>query len=365
MRKAGLGILIVTFLIIAMGMIMVFNTTSAEVLDRALTISPRLAFYKQIIYGILGLIGAYAVWRLGYQNLIRLSPYLFFGGVILLALVFVPGIGQEINGAKRWLVIYKLSLQPSEIMKYLLPIFCIYHLQNKKISRWQDFYRYLIIFAVPLTLILLEPDNGTTAIILITFVVLFFLQQIPLMYWAMPLAVAAILGGIVAYHTPHVPDRIRIYLHPELDLKGKGHQPYQAKIAAGSGRIVGKGLGESLQKLNYLPEARSDYIAAIYAEEFGFLGILLLITMYALIGIFGFGIALKAHTKEGYCLAGVLTFLIIFQAFFNLGVVSGLLPSKGIALPFFSQGGSSLIINMMAIALLFNIAWQKPKLVRL
>jgi len=161
----------------------------------------------------------------------------------------------------------------------------------------------------------------------------------------------------------HVPDRIRVYLNPELDLQGKGHQPHQARIAAGSGGLLGKGIGESLQKMDYLPEARSDYIAAIYAEEFGFIGMLGLIMLYMTIGGIGFAIAAKAPRIEGFYLVSILTFLICFQAFLNLGVVSGLLPSKGTNLPFFSHGGSSLMVNFIAIGLILSVA-KKIKIKR-
>ncbi len=160
---------------------------------------------------------------------------------------------------------------------------------------------------------------------------------------------------------PHVSDRIKVYMNPEYDLKGKGHQPYQAKIAAGSGKLLGRGLGESLQKLEYLPEARSDYIAAIFAEETGFIGMMGLILLYMGIGFCGFCIAQRALDNDGFYIATIFTFLICFQAFLNLGIVSGLLPSKGTNLPFFSQGGSSLLANMMAVSVLLNIAKQSKR----
>ena len=167
------------------------------------------------------------------------------------------------------------------------------------------------------------------------------------------------LGIVFAANMPYVKERLKVYVNPESDIYGKGHQPYQAKIAAGSGYIFGKGLGNSIQKHNYLPEARSDYLAAIFAEEFGFVGIFFLILAYMTIAFFGFYIAFHAADREGAYLATMITFLICFQAFFNLGVVSGLLPSKGIALPFFSQGGTSLLVNISALVLLLNISYAK------
>jgi cell division protein FtsW len=185
---------------------------------------------------------------------------------------------------------------------------------------------------------------------------LFLLSRVRLIYWALPLLLLMIGGIILASQMPHVSDRLKVYLHPESDLQGKGHQPYQAKIAAGSGGLWGKGLAQSVQKLNYLPEARSDYIAAIFAEEFGFIGIFFLILLYMIIAYLGFQIAQKASDIEGFYLASIFTFLIAFQAFLNLGVVSGLLPSKGMNLPFFSQGGCSLLANMIMLALILSVS---------
>lgn len=343
-----------------MGLLMVYNTTSAEVLDRSLNVSTNQALLKQLLYGIIGISLGCIIYFVGYENMIRLSPFLFFLCILCLIVVFLPKIGHEINGAKRWIYLGNFSFQPSEFAKYLIPIYFIYHYSLKgEPENFLEFLRFLIIFIFPISLILLEPDNGTTVIILFTLMVMFFLFKIKMHYWALPLTTIVVLGSIIAYQMPHVPDRIRVYLHPELDIRGKGHQPYQAKIAAGSGGLFGKGLGQSMQKLNYLPEARSDYIAAIYAEEFGFLGLVILIGLYLVITFSGLHIAAQAKDKKGFCLAAIMTFLISFQAFLNLGVVSGLLPSKGTTLPFFSQGGSSLIVNLIAIFLILSITLKQ------
>jgi cell division protein FtsW len=177
----------------------------------------------------------------------------------------------------------------------------------------------------------------------------------------LPMILLMFVGAIAAYQLPYVRGRIEVYLHPELDLKGKGHQPHQAKIAAGSGGFLGRGPGASLQKLTYLPEAQNDYIAAIYAEEFGFAGILLLVLLYMLFSFGGFSIAMRSSTLAGAYIASAITFLIALQAFLNLGVVSGLLPSKGVNLPFFSQGGTSLIANIIGLAVLLNIGSHEEK----
>jgi cell division protein FtsW len=360
MNRYGFALLICISLIFAMGLAMVFNTTSAEVLNRSLDRSTHHALIKQLLYAFVGGIGAVGLSFLGYENILKLSRSLLIVGTILLVLVFVPGIGQQINGAHRWIGVGGFSFQPSEFMKFIIPLYYIQVVSSRETPiDLRSFLKLLGTTAIPIGLILIEPDNGTVAIILAALVVLFLITRIKWVYWALPLAVLVVIGGGVASQMPHVSDRLRIYMNPELDLKGKGHQPYQAKIAAGSGKFLGKGLGESLQKLDYLPEARNDYIAAIYAEEFGFLGVLGLILLYMTIGYLGFYLASRTSDIRGFYLITIFTFLICFQAFLNLGVVSGLLPSKGTNLPFFSQGGSSLLANVMAVCLILNVAREQ------
>lgn len=344
-------------LLFLLGLVMIFNTTAAEIMDRSLDVSLHAPLIKQGIYSVLGLIAGMVVYRFGYENLIRYSVPLLCFLSLLLVLVLVPGIGMKINGARRWLGVAGIPIgQPSEAMKILVPVAFIYWFskQSKEIA-FGSFIKMLGAFVIPLGLILVEPDNGTVALLGSLLIVLFFLSRIRLLYWAVPLIFLTLVGGSVASQMPHVKRRLEIYIHPELDLKGKGHQPYQAKIATGSGKMYGRGLGESLQKFNYLPEARSDYIAAIYAEEMGFLGILVLITLYLAITSIGLLIAFRSEHKEAFLLASIMTFLIAIQAFGNLGVVSGLLPSKGMTLPFFSQGGSSLMVNIVCFFILLDI----------
>ncbi len=345
-----------------MGLLMIFNTTAAEAIDRQGNNETHLILFKQISYACVGILLALCVWTLGYHQLVRLSPFFLFFVTLSLILVFIPPLGQEINGAHRWIGLFGLTIQPSEFAKYLIPIYFVHRqLADGGPVNFKDFCRRMLIFLLPIALILIEPDNGTTGIILFSLLILFYLSRIKMVYWMLPFLFFVLLGGVVASRMPHVPDRIRVYLHPELDILGKGHQPYQAKIAAGSGQLFGRGLGESLQKLNYLPEARSDYLVAIYAEEFGFVGVCLLILIYMLMAWSGFSIAVKAADQLGFYVAMIMTLLIAFQAFLNFGIVSGLLPSKGTTLPFFSQGGTALIANILALTLLLHIEYVSRK----
>lgn len=346
-----------------LGLIMIFSTTSAEVLDHDLDRSTHQAFIRQIYYAIAGFGLAFGVWKAGYKNILQYSFPLLCLLSLLLVLVLIPGVGREVNGSRRWIGLAGFSFQPSEFVKYIVPayfIFSFLKFEGKEFS-FYDFLKLMGTVAVPILLILIEPNNGTAAVIGMTVVVLCLLAQIPFKYWALPLGILMVIGSISAYHLPYVTARMKVYLHPELDLKGKGHQPYQAKIAAGSGGLLGKGPGNSLQKLSYLPEAQNDYIAAIYAEEFGFVGMIMLITLYMLLAYLGFSVASEAPDRAACYFAGAITFLITFQAFLNLGVVSGLLPSTGLNLPFFSQGGTSLIANIVGIGLLLNIAGYAKK----
>jgi cell division protein FtsW len=208
---------------------------------------------------------------------------------------------------------------------------------------------------IAIFLVLIEPDHSTVGVLGMVLLATLWIVRVPARFWMVPAAALLVAGTIAATQIPYVRARLEVYVNPEVDLKGKGHQPYQARIAAGSGGIWGVGLGHSLQKLSYLPEAQNDYIAAIYAEEFGFVGSLALISLYLFVTYMGVRIAYGARDRPGAYLALALTFLFAMQAFLNLGVVSGLVPPTGLALPMVSQGGSALLINCVLLAILLQI----------
>lgn len=353
-------------LLFIMGLIMVFNTSSADILDRSLTHSTHQAVVKQMLYAVVALCLAFVISLIDYHLIIKMGIPLLCFFCFFLLLVFLPGIGKTINGASRWIDLGPFSFQPSEFVKILIPIAYVHFLNGRSGHdlTFNDFLKVLAIFFCPSCLILLEPDTGSTVIICLAFFMILLLSNVKKKYWIAPVLAACMVFGVFAYHLPYVQKRIAVYLNPELDKRGKGHQAYQAKIAAGSGGLLGRGIGKSLQKLNYLPEAQNDYIAAIYAEEFGFAGSLLLIIMYMSIVYLGFHIAFLSPDREGFYLAASLSFLICIQSFLNLAVVSGLLPSTGLNLPFFSQGGSSLIANTAAVSVLCNVATTKHKEMR-
>lgn len=350
-------LIVSVFALFVLGLIMIFSTTSAEVLDLDLKQSTHYALSRQIFYAGFGCFVGWFIWRMGYRWVLNLSPLLMLGLTFLLGVVFVPGIGKVVNGAHRWIGVGGFSMQPSEFAKIVIPVWIIYQLRGVDVCTlgFWEFVRKTAWVGLPILMILVEPDNATVGVIGIVLLVLVILAKVPAKYWGIPLVVGVMVAGISAYQLPYVTARLQVYLNPELDLQGKGHQPHQAKIAAGSGQLLGKGPGNSWQKLSYLPEAQNDYIAAIYAEEFGFIGVMGLVMLYMSMAYFGFHIAHQASTLEGCHLAASMTFLVVFQAFLNLGVVSGLLPTTGLNLPFFSQGGSSLIANVICIGLILSV----------
>jgi cell division protein FtsW len=353
-QKSSWNLLLPVFLIYVVGLLMIFDASSGEIVDLASSRSPFAGFLKQLVYGLLATIVFLMVLAITWRPIFAKIEAIYWFFVILLILVFVPGIGVCANGARRWIGFASIHIQPSEFIKIFLPAYFI-HQCNKQKQIYERFSAFALLLGkvfIPVFLIALEPNNGTAGVIALMIGVLTLIMGLPWRFWLIPLLVLA--GGLVIFASTnnHVQHRIMTYLHPELDLKGKGHQPYQAKIAAGSGGLFGKGPAKSMQKLSYLPEAQNDYIVAIYAEEFGFCGIMLLLFVYGWLIYEVARIVSQTECKESFCYSMSLLYLLSFQTFMNFGVVSGLLPSTGLNLPFFSQGGSSLVANLLGIALL-------------
>ena len=353
MRVFSITIL-ATVSLVCLGLLMVFNTTSAEVIDQnGVTY---LALLRQVLYIVFGLVVGAAFYLSGYEFFLNRGKEVYLFLILFLISVFIPKIGSYINGSYRWIYIFGVSFQPSEFMKLGFPIIYLYLLKRAKHDvTFKIFCLWQVVLLLPICLILLEPDNGTAFILIVTMILLYFITRVRLVFWLIPTAVFSLTLLSVALSMPHVTARITSYLNPESDILGKGHQAYQAKIAAGCGHYFGRGLGESMQKYHYLPEARCDYIAAIYAEEFGFSGIALLVSLYTIIAAMGFAIAFKTRDIYAHYLVVAYTFIISFGAFLNLGIVSGMLPSKGTNLPFFSTGGSSFLSNLFMIAIILSV----------
>jgi cell division protein FtsW len=343
------------------GLLMIFDASSGEMVDIASGKSFFGGFFRQLLWGVLGIVGAYGARKIGWRKFIQFSPWVFWSLVGALVLVLIPGIGISANGSRRWLGFHGMSFQPSEFMKVVLPAYYIFLCASSQemFQKPASFLVFLGRVGLPVLLILLEPNNGTAAVIVALLGAMTILVGIPTRFWVLPLCVIAVGLGTFAFSSQYVRVRINNYLHPEADIRGKGHQPYQAKIAAGSGGLFGRGPAKSVQKLSYLPEAQNDYIAAIFAEEYGFVGIFLLILVYLWLFHEIWRSLQKDLPAEGFCLGMAILFLLVLQSFTNLAVVSGLLPSTGLNLPFFSQGGSSLIANSVGVGLVVSMQYPE------
>jgi cell division protein FtsW len=298
----------------------------------------------------------------------RSGTWLFLLGILVLVLVLVPGIGRTVNGATRWIPLGPLNLQPSEFVKLFAIIYVAGYLvrhADEVANQLSAFIRPMVLIGIAAALILMQPDFGTTAVMLATVMGLLFLGGVSLLPFAFLLGVVGV--GLVAlvFLSPYRMQRVISFLDPWQDPFNSGYQLSQALIAFGRGEWLGVGLGNGIQKQFFLPEAHTDFLASVIGEEFGFVGIL------GLIGAFGFlcwrafaiGIRAQAMAKPfaSYVAQGIALWLGL-QAFVNLGVNVGLLPTKGLTLPFLSYGSNSLIVGCMAIAILLRIDFTMRQL---
>ena len=291
----------------------------------------------------------------------RISPLCLLVALGLLMLVLIPGIGRNVNGSQRWLPLGPITLQPSEIAKFALVLytagFLVRHADTVR-SSWQGIAKPVFVLCLVALLFLLEPDFGATVIATGTVFGMLFLAGARLSYVLGLVGLA--LGGLVVmvWAAPYRLQRLTAYTDPWSDPYGSGFQLIQSLIAYGRGEYLGVGLGNSIQKLFYLPEAHTDFVFSIWAEETGLIGALLVIALYALLVARIMAIGLKAQRAHelfaAYVCFGV-ALIFAGQAFVNMGVSSGLLPTKGLTLPFISSGGSSLIISCMMLAVILRI----------
>ena len=292
----------------------------------------------------------------------RLSPWLLFLAIALLILVMIPGIGREVNGAQRWLPMGVITLQPSEFAKLAVLLYAAGYLVRQEEAvrhHWSGLAKLIAILSVVAALLLLEPDFGATVIIVGVVVGMTFLAGARLVYVLAMLVAAAMALALLVLSAPYRMKRLTAYQDPWADPFGSGFQLVQSLIAFGQGEWWGVGLGNSVQKLFYLPEAHTDFVFSIWSEETGLIGatamIALFVMLIARVLNIGWRAAAQQRPFEAYvCFGAALMFA--GQAFVNMGASSGLLPTKGLTLPFVSYGGNSLIVNCMLLGMVLRTA---------
>jgi len=314
----------------------------------------------QVIYGaILGIIFAWIAYKIPFKWWEKLSLPILLLGFLLLILVFVPDIGYGRGGASRWIQIADISLQPSEIAKlgFILYLAAWLKHKEKKFSRISEsLLPFLFISGLLGFFLILQPDIGTLGIISITGAAIYFLSGAPLRHMGIIMGSGVALFLVLLKIAPYRANRITAFFNPQIDPLGISYQINQALIAIGSGGFLGFGLGHSRQKYNFLPEPISDSIFAIWSEEAGFIGAVILISLFLLFIWRGFKISLSSRDPFSRLAGAGITTWIGLQAFINIGSISGLMPLTGMPLPFVSYGGSALIISLVGVAILLRIS---------
>jgi cell division protein FtsW len=350
-------LLTATLCLLAFGVVMVFSASSTTAL---LGESGDGAYYlkRTALFGALGLLIMHALSVHGARAMRTLTPLVLVGTIALLCAVLVPGIGEEANGARRWIGAGLIQVQPSEIAKLALILFGanLLALRPKLSSSLGSMAPFLAVVALVCGLVVIQPDLGTAVVCMLAVSVLLLAAGARIRDLALIAAGLAAVVLLMVAVEPYRMDRLTGFLNPGMDPGGSGFQAIQAKIALGSGGILGVGLGESVQKAFYLPEAHTDMIAAVIGEELGLIGIVGLAGLYGVLGYAGLRIAQRARDRYGKLLAAGLTSLILVQAVVNLFAVLGLAPLTGVPLPFVSYGNSSMIVMLSAVGLLLNIS---------
>ena len=352
-------LLVVIAAICAFGLVMVYS--ASEVLAYQTTGNPSYYFERQLVFLILGATALLLLSRFDYHRLQRWARPLAGLAVVLLVLVLVPHIGQMANGSRRWFSLGPLDLQPSAVAMVIAIIVLARWIsdRNALVHSWRGVRDYTVVLAIPIALILLEKDLGSAIVIAGVGLLLLFLGGARRLHLLGIVALGAAVGWIAILMEPYRLSRLTCFGQPVTnDRLNACWQGVQALYGLGSGGITGVGLGNSIQKYSWLPEAHTDFIFAIIGEELGLIGTVAVLLAFTFLAWRGIRAALRAPDSFGFLLAGGITAWICIQAFINIAAVTVLIPTTGIPLPFISYGGSSLMVNLMAVGILCNVSAQ-------
>jgi len=357
MRRVRVSILIITSLLIAVGVVMVYSSSAIYAYEK---LQDSMFFLKRhLAFLLVGVALAASAMTVDLEHLRKHSKSLIIISFVLLTLVLVPDIGYQAGGARRWFRLWFFSFQPSEMVKIFLVIY-LADILARKGRELKSFFigivPSMLVVGVCLGLILFEPDLGTAFLIGSVALVMLFIAGVRVDHIAyMALASLPILYFAIA-STPYRRNRVLAFINPWGDPKGTGFQMIQSFLALGSGGLFGVGLGQSKQKLFYLPASHTDFIFSIIGEELGLFGTLSVVLLFLALLVQGMKVAARCTDDYKRFLAFGLVTMISFEALIHIGVSIGSLPTKGLPLPFISYGGSSLIFHMAAVGLLLNVA---------
>ncbi|HEX7195659.1 MAG TPA: putative lipid II flippase FtsW [Candidatus Limnocylindria bacterium] len=357
-HEPAYALLLAVMALTAIGIVMVYSASSVRSYFRSA--DPAAQGLEQIVWAAIGLTGLLVASRIDFRHLRYLAIPIFVITLALLAAVLVPGIGSEINGSRRWIVVPGVgSLQPAEFAKLAVVLYLAHWLDRRGKeagSLWNGLVPFSLLIAPGFLLIAMEPDLGTAGVYVIAAGSVFFMAGANLLY--IGAIGSAVLGGawLMISGTSYQMERVQTFLDPFRDPLGAGYNTVQALFALALGGITGLGLGESKQKYLYLPAPSTDFIFAIIGEEWGLVGTLVVVSLFVVIAYQGYRIAITApDTFSGLLACGITTWLVV-QALINMMVVTALMPVTGIPLPFISAGGSALTINLAAVGILLSIS---------
>jgi cell division protein FtsW len=356
-KKPDLILLLVTLLLVTIGTVMIYSSSSILATEKFR--DGQFFLKKQIFFLFLGMGVMVLTIRIPYYKLRKLAwPGIAASGILLCAL-WIPHLGIRAGGAVRWINLGVFSFQVSEMVKVALILF-LAHFLTEKVNHVREFHQGILvplgITGVLVGLILLQPDFGTTVIIVILAMMMIYLAGGRLLHLGGMIAMFIPVAFWLLLHKSYRLARLTAFLDPWKDPRHSGFQIIQSLISFGSGGPFGVGIGDGMQKLFYLPEPHTDFILSVIAEESGFIGVGLILFLYIILIVRGFQISLKAPDLFGNLLASGLTMMLALEAVINIAGVMGLIPLKGLALPFLSYGGTSLMMSLMAVGILLNIS---------
>ena len=358
--RTDIGLLIVFVLLIGFGLSSLFSA-SFDWANRLYS-DPLRLIRRQLVRVALGAAAALVLYRIPLRFLRSLVPAMLVVSLALMGLTFVPGLGEEYLGGRRWILLFGMSFQPSEIVKVSL-VFYLAHILDRKKDRLDDVANSvlppLIVIGVFVALIYLQNDFSTAVFVLVIGLAMLFVGQVRLRFFLGLGLISGPLLTILLLTREHRVRRILAFLDPSVDRFGSGYQVLAAHRALEYGGIWGRGIGQSVQKAGALPEPHSDFVFAVLAEEMGFVGVVLALGLFAALAVRGYRLAFGSTDRFRSLLSFGLTSLIVLQALLNMAVVCGLVPATGIPLPFFSHGGSAILITMSMVGLLLNAAREE------
>jgi len=363
------GLLWVTLILLGIGLVMVYSASIALAeADKATGHQSTYFLVRQAIYIVVSIAAGFAAFQVPTQMWQKIAPYLFMLGLFMLVLVLIPGVGRNVNGSQRWLSLFVINPQPSEFMKLFAAIYVAdYAIRKSAVmdSFTRGFLPMVIVMLVVGWLLLREPDFGAFAVIASISMAILWLGGVNARIFGGLLALLPIAVVLLILSSPYRMQRVIGFMDPWADPFGKGYQLSHALIAFGRGEWFGVGLGASVEKLLYLPEAHTDFLLAVIAEELGFVGVLTVIALFVWLILRAFGIGKEAVANERYfsaLLAQGIGVWIGVQGIINMGVNMGVLPTKGLTLPLLSFGGSGILANCIALAILWRIDWENRRL---